>query len=56
MLVVTAEGSWKGMRAQVADVSKLLQSARSLVTAGLIVVFGDGEDGSQTRLLESQLP
>ena len=32
--VVTAEGSWKGLRAQVADVSKLLQSVMTLVQAG----------------------
>ena len=44
MPVVTAEGTWKGLRAQVADVSKALQSVRSLVRSGHVVVFGDGED------------
>ena len=51
MPVVTAEGNWKGMRAQVADVSKALQSVRSLVKAGHVVVFGDGEDGSQNCIV-----
>ena len=45
MPVVTAEGTWRGMRAQVADVSKALQSVRTLVRAGHMVVFGDGDDG-----------
>ena len=44
MPVVTAEGTWKGLRAQVADVSKAVQSVRSLVRSGHVVVFGDGED------------
>ena len=43
--VVTAEGSWKGLRAQVADVSKPLQSVRTLVQAGHMVVFGHGDEG-----------
>ena len=47
MTVVTAEGNWKGMRTQVADVSKALLAVRSLVGDGHSVVFGDGEDGSQ---------
>ena len=46
MPVVTAEGTWRGLRAQVADVTKALQSVRTLVQAGHMVVFGDGEDGS----------
>ena len=46
MPVVTVAGAWRGLRAQVADVSKALQSVRTLVQAGHIVVFGDGEDGS----------
>ena len=45
MPVVTAEGTWRGMRAQVADVTKALQSVRMLVKAGHMVVFGDGDDG-----------
>ena len=45
MLLVTADGTWRGLRAQVADVSKALQSVRTLVRAGHMVVFGDGNDG-----------
>ena len=45
MPVVTAECTWRGMRAQVADVSKALQSVRTLVRAGHMVVFGDGDNG-----------
>ena len=45
--VVTAEGSWRGMLAQVADVSKALQSVRALVRSGHVVVFGDGDSGSE---------
>ena len=45
MLVVTAESTWRGLRAQIADVSKALQSVRTLVKAGHMVVFGDGDDG-----------
>ena len=45
MPVVTAEGTWRGMRAQAADVTKALQSVRTLVKAGHMVVFGDGDDG-----------
>ena len=51
MPVVTAEGAWKGLRAQVADVSKALQSVRSLVRSGHVVVFGDGEDGSESYIV-----
>ena len=43
--VVTAKGSWKGLHAQVADVSKPLQSVRTLVQAGHVVIFGDAADG-----------
>ena len=46
MPVVTAEGTWRGLRAQVADVSKALQSVRTVIQAGHMVVFGDGDDGS----------
>ena len=45
--VMTLEGSRKGMRAQVADVSKPLQAVRSLVRTGHVVEIGDGEDGMQ---------
>ena len=44
MPVVTAEGAWKGLLAQVADISKALQSVRSLVKAGHVVVFGDDDE------------
>ena len=47
LLVMTEEGTWRGLKAQVADVSKALQSVRGLVKAGHLVVFGDGEDGCQ---------
>ena len=46
LLVVTDESSWRGMLAQVADVSKALQSVRAVVKAGHVVVFGDGECGA----------
>ena len=49
--VMTLEGSCKGLRAQVADVSKPLQAVRSLVRTGHVVVFGDGEDGSQNYMV-----
>ena len=45
--VVTDEGSWRGMLAQVADVSKALQSVRALVRSGHVVVFGDGDGGTE---------
>ena len=44
MPAVNAEGTWRGLRAQVADVSKALQSVRTLVHAGHMVAFGDGDD------------
>ena len=45
MPVMTAEGSRRGLRAQVADVSKALQSVQALVKAGRVVVFGAGYAG-----------
>ena len=42
--VVTEEGTVRGMRPQVVDVSKALQSVRALVRTGHVVVFGDGEN------------
>ena len=45
--VVTNEGSWRGMLAQVADVSKALQSVRALVKSGHVVVFGDEGGGPE---------
>ena len=38
------------MLAQVADVSKPLQAVRSLVRAGHLVVFGDGEHGDDNYI------
>ena len=46
MPVMTAEGSWRGLRAEVAEVNKASQSVRSLIRTGRVVVFGDGMDGS----------
>ena len=51
MYVMTEEGSWREFKAQVAEVSKALQSVRSLVKAGHLVVFGDGEDGCNHYVL-----
>ena len=51
LLVMTEEGTWRGLKAQVAEVSKALQSVRGLVKAGHLVVFGDGDDGSQHYIL-----
>ena len=45
--VMTVEGSYRGVRAQIADVSKALQSVRSLVRIGHMVIFGDGEPGNE---------
>ena len=45
MDVVTDDGAWRGLQAQVADVSKMLQSARPLARAVHTVVFGDGGGG-----------
>ena len=52
--VVTEEGSVRGMRPQVADVSKALQSVRALVKTGHLVVFGDGADGSEHYILNRE--
>ena len=49
--IMTLEGNCRGMRAQVADVSKPLQAVRSLVRTGHLVVFGDGEDGTQSYVI-----
>ena len=55
MYVMTEEGSWREFKAQVAEVSKALQSVRSLVKAGHLVVFGDGEDGCNHYVLNKFL-
>ena len=48
---MTPEGTRRGLRAQVADVSKPLQAVRSLVKAGHMVVFGGGENGEENYVL-----
>ena len=49
--VVTEEGTVRGMRTQVDDVSKALQSVRALVRTGRVVVFDDGENGADHYIL-----
>ncbi len=49
--VMTAEGTVRGVRAQVADVSKPLQAVRQLTRTGHLVVFGDGPEGEQHYVL-----
>ena len=44
--VVTREESWRGLKVEVADIARALQSVRSLVKTGHKVVFGDGPDGT----------
>ena len=43
--VATEEGTVRGVRPRVADVSKALQSVRALAKTGHVVIFGDGETG-----------
>ena len=50
MAIMTSERSVRGMLAQVADVSKPLQAVLSLVRAGHLVVFGDGENGDDNYI------
>ena len=47
MPVMTREGTWRGLKAEVADIARALQSVRSLVKTRHKVVFGDGEHGSE---------
>ena len=49
MHVMTVEGSWRGLPARVAVVSKALQSV--LVRAGNVVVFGGGEGCDEDPVL-----
>ena len=49
--IVTEEGTVRGMRPQVADVSKALQSVRALVRTGHVVVFEDGEKGTEHYIM-----
>ena len=51
MPVVAAEGTWRGLRVQVADLSTALQSVRTLVQAGHMVVFDDDNDGCGNYIL-----
>ena len=47
MPVMTREGTWRGLQAEVADIARALQSVRSLVKTGHKVVFGDGANGTE---------
>ena len=47
MLVMTREGTRRGLQAEVADIARALQSVRSLVKTGHTVVFGDGANGTE---------
>ena len=47
MPVMTVEGVWRGLQVEVADITRALQSVRSLVKTGHKVVFGDGADGTE---------
>ena len=49
--VVTEEVTVRGMRTQVADVSKALQSVCVLIKARHVVVFGDGESGTEHYIM-----
>ena len=51
---MTEEGVVRGMRPQVADVSKALQSVPALVRTRRLVVFGDGEDGMEHYILNRE--
>ena len=44
--IMTREGTWRALKAEVADISRALQSVRSLVKTGHRVVFGGGEAGN----------
>ena len=44
---MTGEGTVRGTRPQVADVSKALRSVRALVKTGHVVIFEDGENGDE---------
>ena len=52
--VVTEEGTVRGMKPQVADVPKALQSVRALVRTGHLVVFGDSADGTEHYILNRE--
>ena len=44
--IMTREGTWRALKAEVSDISRPLQSVRSLVKTGHRVVFGGGDDGN----------
>ena len=44
--IMTREGTWRSLKAEVADISRPLQSVRSLIKTGHRVVFGGGDDGT----------
>ena len=43
--IMTREGTWRSLKAELADISRPLQSVRSLIKTGHRVVFGGGDDG-----------
>ena len=43
--IMTREGTWRSLKVEVADISRPLQSVRSLIKTGHRVVFGGGDDG-----------
>ena len=45
--IMTREGTWRALKTEVADISRALQSVRSLVKTGHRVVFGGGEGGNE---------
>ena len=45
--IMTREGTWRALKAEVADISKAVQSVWSLVKTGHRVVFGGGEAGNE---------
>ena len=45
MPVMTRKESWRGLKVEVADIARALQSVRSLAKTGHKVAFGDGTDG-----------
>ena len=47
MPIMTSEGTTRGLRAHVADVSKPLRALRSLIRTGHAVIFGGGENGDE---------
>ena len=49
--IMTIEGSVRGLKTQIADVSKPLQAVRSLIKSGHLVVFGDGDDGTESYVV-----